>query len=180
LHNLRPSFYGVYALAIGSKILHRLQWRNLKKKKYYEEPAMEMYLYWAWNILLKWWFNLVQMKTLCFMRSLSPCVPKFNSMENVKYYFLETSFGNNTVNGIYDHCGMQIQTCTNEDPSFGFTYQLWLPLGKCPKKSLFFSTLSISDLLMYTLYPLDSHTSSLYCHLLKKSSNSDINTLILF
>ena len=97
-----------------------------------------MYLYWAWNILLKWWFNLVQMKTLCFMRSLSPCVPKFNSMKNVKYYFLETSFGNNTVNGIYDHCGMQIQTCTNEGPSFRFTYQLWLPLRKCPKKAFFF------------------------------------------
>lgn len=109
-----------------------------------------MYLYWAWNILLKWWFNLVQMKTLCFMRSLSPCVPKFNSMENVKYYFLETSFGNNTVNGIYDHCGMQIQTCTNEGPSFRFTYQLWLPLRKCPKKAFFFNP--------FHIWPLDVHS----------------------
>lgn len=151
-----------------------------KKKKYYKEPAMEMYLYWAWNILLKWWFNLVQMKTLCSMRSLSPCVPKFNCMENVKYYFLETSFGNNIVNGIYmiivvckfKHAQMKVQALglhINSDCH-------WENVIKKP----FISTLSISDLLMYTLHPLDSHASSIYCHLLKTSSNSDINTSILF
>lgn len=163
-------------LPLGPKFYIGYNEEIKKKKKYYEEPAMEMYLYWAWNILLKWWFNLVQMKTLCSMRSLSPCVPKFNSMENVKYYFFETSFGNNIINGIYDHCCMQIQTCTNVQ-ALGLHINSDCHWENILKKIFFFNPF---DLLMYTFYPLDSHASSLYCHLLKKSSNSDINTLIFF
>ena len=34
-----------------------------KKKQYSKEPAMEMYLYLAWLILMKWRFNLTQIKT---------------------------------------------------------------------------------------------------------------------